>query len=403
MLPAEVDHLQDLANFDATFTAQTLSGGATAYDGTYWHARNPVNVLQKIAANGIPAYLVGGEYDLFQRGEPLDFSGLQNAWAGRPVTAPMSANQRVTGRYQLLDGPFTHLSGSTAALNPLMLEWFDTWLKGRHTGMATTPTPLHYYDLGTNKYTEHARYPFRERAPDPAVVRREQHADVGHVRLRARRRCYWSPVGNPCGRPTDQWSAGAPSLATGYVQRRHAVRRRRRLERPARPVPHDVHDHAAREARRRSPGPIDVTVNATATTKDTEWVAEVEDVAPDGTSTPLTEGALLGSLRHVATNGTWRAGGQILLPNHTYAQARCPRRSCRAADPLRPRGVPDLREHRGRPPHPGDAVDRGHAAPRPDRPDAGEPDRRRLPGAARLVGRRDPAHPLTVVSGMLAA
>ena len=51
-----------------------------------------MNVLQKIVANGIPAYMVGGEYDLFQRGEPLDFAGLQNAWAGRPVTAPMLAD-----------------------------------------------------------------------------------------------------------------------------------------------------------------------------------------------------------------------------------------------------------------------------------------------------------------------
>ena len=317
-LPAEVDHLQDLANFDAKFTAQTLSGGASAYDGKYWHARNPVNVLHKIAANGIPAYMVGGEYDLFQRGEPLDFTGLQNAWAGRPVTAPMAPNQRVTGRYQLLDGPFTHLSGSTAALNPLMLEWFDTWLKGRHTGMATTPTPLHYFDLGTNKYTEHARYPF------PSAHATRLWFGANNTLTSARPTAgsttlYWTPVGSPCGRPTDQWSAGASSLATGYV---HAG------------TPCVDGDDSSGQAgpyrttfttkplakRATIAGPIDVTVNATATTKDSEWVAEVEDVAPDGTSTPLTEGALLGSLRHVAKTGTWRSGGQILLPNHTYAK-----------------------------------------------------------------------------------
>jgi hypothetical protein len=67
-------------------------------------------------------------------------------------------------------------------------------------------------------------------------------------------------------------------------------------------------------------GPIDVTVHATATTTDTQWVAEVEDVAPDGTSTPLTEGALLGSLRKVSSGRTWRGqDGQILQPFHTYS------------------------------------------------------------------------------------
>ncbi len=78
-------------------------------------------------------------------------------------------------------------------------------------------------------------------------------------------------------------------------------------------------------------GPIDVTVNATATTTETQWVAEVEDVAPDGTSTPLTEGALLGSLRKVSSSGTWRAkDGEILQPFHTYPSTT-PRRSHRAS------------------------------------------------------------------------
>jgi putative CocE/NonD family hydrolase len=317
-LPAEVDHLKDLANFDAKFTAHTLSGGASAYDGKYWHARNPVNVLHKIAANGIPAYMVGGEYDLFQRGEPLDFSGLQNAWAGRPVTAPMSPHQRVTGRYQLLDGPFTHLSGSTAALNPLMLEWFDTWLKGRHTGMATTPTPLHYFDLGTNKYTEHARYPFE--AAHPTRLWFGANNTLTSARPAAgSTTLYWTPFGSPCGRPTDQWSAGAPSLATGYVHAGTPCVDGDDSNGQAGPY-RTTFTTAPLAKRATIAGPIDVTVNATSTTKDTEWVAEVEDVAPDGTSTPLTEGALLGSLRHVAKAGTWRAGGQILLPNNTYAK-----------------------------------------------------------------------------------
>jgi predicted acyl esterase len=47
----------------------------------------------------------------------------------------------------------------------------------------------------------------------------------------------------------------------------------------------------------------------------------VQDVAPDGTSIALTEGALLGSLRAVTPAGSWRgADGQLLLPNHPYTQ-----------------------------------------------------------------------------------
>ena len=46
-------------------------------------------------------------------------------------------------------------------------------------------------------------------------------------------------------------------------------------------------------------GPVTATVYASATTSETELVAELEDVTPSGASYPLTEGALLGSLRAV--------------------------------------------------------------------------------------------------------
>ena len=45
------------------------------------------------------------EFDIFQRGEPTNYAELQNAWAGRSVTAPMQSGQRATGRYQLVVGP----------------------------------------------------------------------------------------------------------------------------------------------------------------------------------------------------------------------------------------------------------------------------------------------------------
>ncbi|HET9075944.1 MAG TPA: CocE/NonD family hydrolase, partial [Acidimicrobiales bacterium] len=156
----EADHADGLASYHASTQANVLAGGDEAYDGTYWQQRNPRNVLADIVANGIPAYLVGGEFDIFQNGEPLDYAGLQNAWAGRPVSAPMLPGQRTTGRYQLIDGPWEHINGSSVVVDPLELEWFDTWLKGEATGMAATPTPLHYYDLGTGRFDETTTYPF---------------------------------------------------------------------------------------------------------------------------------------------------------------------------------------------------------------------------------------------------
>src|SRR4051812_14449448 len=91
----ESEHAGGLGSYHAATTTDIVSGGPTAFDGNYWQARNPVNVLDKIVANNIPAYLVGGEFDIFQHGEPLNYAGLQNAFVGRPVTAPMAAGQPV--------------------------------------------------------------------------------------------------------------------------------------------------------------------------------------------------------------------------------------------------------------------------------------------------------------------
>lgn len=329
VLPAEISHLADLGSFDASFTAQTLSGGATAYDDAYWQARNPVNVLSKVVANDIPAYMVGGEYDLFQRGEPLNFVGLQNAWSGRPVTSAMLPNQAVTGRYQLLDGPFTHLSGSTVDLDPLMLEWFDTWLKGADTGMGQTTTPLHYYDLGTNAYSEHAQYPFAN-AKATRFYFNSARSGTAHLALTDHSLSttkptspntdvlLWSPVGNPCGRPSDQWSAGVPSLITSYLKPGFPcvdgtdLLGQLGLDRASYTSP-------PLSSAQTIAGPIDVTVYAKASSAETQWVAQVEDVAPNGDSIPLTEGALLGSLRAVSPAGTWTSNGEILQVAHTYS------------------------------------------------------------------------------------
>ncbi|HMC38582.1 MAG TPA: CocE/NonD family hydrolase, partial [Acidimicrobiales bacterium] len=150
----EASHVAGLLNYHAAFSAETLAGGPTAYEGQYWAARQPGSLLAEIVANGIPAYLVGGEFDIFQRGEPLNYAGLQNAWSHRPATAPMRAGQPVTGRYQLIDGPWEHLNGSSVVVDELELAWYDQWLKGENTGIGSTPTPLHYFDTGTGRWDE---------------------------------------------------------------------------------------------------------------------------------------------------------------------------------------------------------------------------------------------------------
>jgi uncharacterized protein len=328
-LQAVLAHAGNAVDYNALFLAETYLGGPESHDSAYWHARRPADVLSKVVANGIPAYLIGGEYDLFQRGEPLNYAALQNAFAGRPVDAPMLPGQRTTGRYQLLDGPFTHLQGGGIgnSFEALELEWFDTWLKGVHTGMGQTPTPLHYFDLGTHRYAETTTYPFTGATPTvlylgPGRTGSAPSTNDGSLNTTAPSAATgaWAPLGpSICGRPQDQWVMGAASLLTAKAT---APVPCIDDDRPAQVGPTALTYSTAPFAGPKTiAGPISATVYATANTRETEWVVNVEDVAPDGVAKPLTEGALLGSQRAVDAARSWTSGGRTLIPYHDYTVA----------------------------------------------------------------------------------
>jgi hypothetical protein len=316
----ESDHANGLASYHAAQTAAILSGGDEAYDQSYWQARNPQNVIGRIAANRIPAYLVGGEFDIFQRGEPVNYAELQNAWAHRSPTAPMVPHQRTTGRYQLIVGPWEHLNGSSVNVDPLELEWFDTWLKRRRTGMDRTPTPLHYYDLGTGRFDETTTYPFTRATPTRLYL------GAGNTLTRSRPprgaatdSITWSSSGSPCGRPVDQWSMGGISIPAHSAGLMAPCADDNQASQSG---PWTISYTSAPFTRPQAiAGPVTATIYASSTTPETELVASLEDVTPSGSSYPLTEGALLGSLRAVDQKRSWTAHGVTLLPYHPYTKA----------------------------------------------------------------------------------
>jgi putative CocE/NonD family hydrolase len=345
----EKDHVNGLATYHAATTANILGGGDEAYDGSYWQTRNPQNALQRVVANRIPAYLLGGEFDIFQNGEPVNYAELQNAWAGRRVTAPMLSGQRTTGRYQLIDGPWEHLNGSAVGVDPLELEWFDTWLKHQSTGMARTPTPLHYYDLGSGKFDETSTYPFTGARParlffgpgktlTPSAPSASGAGGalpvptlpIGGLGLPlppapmapavgTSDTIAWSPAGAACGRPIDQWSMGGISIPANTAGLLAPCANDDQLSQAgpwATSYTTSPFTHSETVA-----GPITATVYASSTTPEAELVAELEDVTPSGASYPLTEGALLGSLRAVEQGRSWTADGTTILPYHSYTKA----------------------------------------------------------------------------------
>jgi putative CocE/NonD family hydrolase len=266
--------------------------------------------------------MVGGWFDFFQRGEPLNYSDLQNLSAGRGVGPPMKAAQQPSGRYQPLMGPWYHVTaGEGIDINRLELAWFDRWLKGRATGIDQTKTPLHVYQLGPGRWLEALRYPFESATPKTyylgagkALRPTKPGAGGGSDEI------VWTGLSSPCGLSTEQWGAGVLQLlleAAGGSDPCAGDDSTTQVGPGA--VRYTTGPFAKAQV---LAGPIDATLYATSNRPDAEFIATIEDVAPNGSSRPLTTGAFLGSFRKLDQARTWwTADGKPLLPYHAYTRA----------------------------------------------------------------------------------
>ncbi|KQZ75963.1 CocE/NonD family hydrolase [Nocardioides sp. Root151] len=301
--------------FELTTGLNALLENGRVYDGPYWQERAPQNVLDKVVANGVPAYVVGGQYDVFQRGEPLLYSGLQNAWAGRSVHAPMNRTQPVTSRYQLLTGPWDHGNqGSTVDLDAIELAWFDHWLKGVDNGITDTKTPFHVQEPDGASYSV-ARYP--SEAATYERLHLQGNKSLGTAAPTAATgsdRMLYKPVSLACQRAIVQWTAG---LARDLYAQCSKVK-----ELTA-PQPGDLsYDTAPLTRDTRLAGPVGLTLRVRANRPQTMFVVTLQDVAPDGSVTDLSAGALLGSARAITQGRSWASrGGSYALPYHPHTEA----------------------------------------------------------------------------------
>ncbi len=321
------DHVHDVTSFDASFLEDIESGGDYAYDRSYWGARNPNQFIPQIVKDRIPAFLVGGWYDLFLRGELLNYSYFQNAYDHRPLEAPMTADQKVTPRYQLLMGPWYHVTAGDGLdyhgldFEGLELAWFDHWLKGIDTGITDTTTPLHLEDLATGQYEEASRYPLNQTTDTTYYL----HAggDLSPSKPTSASgadELVFTGTEIPCTSSTEQWIAGFGAEALQDFGLKDPCTQSAGLSQLGPGT--QSYTTAPFKTATTLAGPIGATIYATTTTTDAEWVVQLSDVAPDGNATALTSGLLEGNQRALDPAATWYApDGNPILPWHPYTKA----------------------------------------------------------------------------------
>ncbi len=292
--------------FQGPTISDALTGGDKAYDGSFYKLRSPLSVVDQVT---VPTFVTGGEYDLFQRGEPMLYERL------RANGVPS----------RLLIGPWTHLQASSGpglpadgvpTLDALALRWFDRYLRGSaDPTLDTDVKPVSYYEIGSGHWrtasrwlpdTVHAKAFRLDGTATPGMPGR---LTSGAVTASGSDDVYPVPVAGLCTRSASQWTAGLAAVPGCETDNRLNDQAGTSYE--TAPLTSPVHVM----------GPINARLYASTTAKDGMLSVHVEDVAPDGTADRLTGGWQVLSHRAVDGSKVVRRDGEVLQTWHPFTRA----------------------------------------------------------------------------------
>ena len=290
-----------LGHAGGTVNAQAgaLLGGDAAFDGPFWDARSPLEIVGRIS---VPAFVVGGRHDLFQRGAPLIYERLKNQVDARLLVGPWTHPQTVAG-----EG--LPAKGLPATLSQLQLRWFDQHLKGIDTGLAAAPKVTQWV-AGASRFAPQQDW------PEPRLQPQRLYLAAGRALTSTRPRAaepadplVQQPVSGICTQGTDPWTAG---LGTPIPCTRDGRG----------PDPAGVtYTTTPLERDLQLDGPIVANLHVRSTSADAVLTVRALDVARSGRATELTSGWLAASLREVDDTRSRVVRGKLLQPWHPFTRA----------------------------------------------------------------------------------
>ena len=257
-----------------------------SYD-RYWETFDIAAKHDRVSA---PAHHLTGWYDTLLTGTLRNFTGLR----ARAATETARRSQR------LIVGPWTHARptlrstaigdvdyGPSAGLSAQQLyeRWFDAWLRG---GDNTVPgfdgPPVRIFVMGENKWRDEQEWPLARAKATTYYLRSGGKANTldgdGALSLDP-------PSHEPADRfaydPADPVPTGAIGGYSRIPSDQRATEKR-----------HDVlvYTSAPLERDREVTGPLSVTLWIASTAPDTDFVAKLVDVHPDGTARSINDGIL---------------------------------------------------------------------------------------------------------------
>jgi putative CocE/NonD family hydrolase len=281
-----------------------------AYD-SYWRRLDIEAHHDRIT---VPAFNIGGWYDIFLGGTLRNFMGMQ----ARGATEPARNGQ------QLMVGPWSHglprtnLSGEvdfgyrstplSIDQDRMVLNFFDRWLK--NIRRADMPATVRLFVMGPNRWRDENEWPLKRTIWQRLYLHSRGRANSagGDGALSPQAPGSEPPdsyVYNPLN-PTPTRGGGlccSPVVVPGGAFDQRAIESRTDvLVYSTEPLPEDV----------EVTGPIQLTLYASSSASDTDFTAKLVDVEPGGGARNLTDGIIRARYRNS------RSDPELLTPGQVY-------------------------------------------------------------------------------------
>ncbi|MBA2604955.1 MAG: CocE/NonD family hydrolase [Acidobacteria bacterium] len=308
-------HFDTLQRHLPLSTMQRLAGrNAKFYDdwlanpdyNDYWKPLNVEEMFDKIT---IPAHTFGGWFDIFSQGTLRGYVGMSQK-GGTPEARTMS---------HMVIGPWGHGAsrsfgdidfGPEADVDALdlQLRWYDYWLKGIDNGLAGEP-PVKLFVMGRNEWVYENEYPLARTDYRPFYFTSGGRANTakGDGSL-----TWTKPAGSSTAdRYTYDPANPVPSLGgnnccgtptpTGPKDQRPIEDRQDILIYTSEPLQDQL----------EVTGPVTIVLYASSDAVDTDFVAKLVDVHPDGESYNMAEGIVRARYRDSLSKPTLMKPGQV--------------------------------------------------------------------------------------------
>ena len=316
------DHLHDAVGFLPLKDYPALSAPGLApyyYDwikhpenDSYWHRWNIEDRHHTIQ---VPAYSMGGWYDIFLGGTIRNFVGMRKTGA----TAEARRGQK------LIIGPWFHdsdpgnktgevdfgLASDTASFDfhGIKLRWFDHWLKAEENGIIDE-APVRIFVMGANVWRDEGEWPLSRTRYVNYYLHSDGNANTlngdGSLSPEAPGDERWdvflyNPV-NPVPTRGGGLCCHEAAYPPGALDQREVESRADVLVYSTPPLEKDT----------EVTGPVAVTLWAASSAVDTDFTAKLVDLCPCGGAINLTDGIIRARYRESTTQA------RLIQPDEVY-------------------------------------------------------------------------------------